>query len=106
MTPQIPHWFIPSSIVGLVFTLQMELVEASICFITLQSFLYKGVRGLVSWLDLWKKLSPPIILQFHSVHASPQHFYCIFSCCIFGLILVSGVYRAVVIRHGLSSDWG
>jgi hypothetical protein len=31
-------------------------------FIILQSFLYMGVRDLVCWLDLWKKLPLPIIL--------------------------------------------
>jgi hypothetical protein len=33
---------------------------------------YTGVRDLVCWLDLYKELSLPIVLQFPSVHASPQ----------------------------------
>jgi hypothetical protein len=30
------------------------------------SFLYVGVKDLVCWTDLWHRLPPPLVLQFHS----------------------------------------
>jgi hypothetical protein len=38
----------------------------------LHSFLYIGVRDLVCRIDMWHKLSPPFVLQFHSVRDSSQ----------------------------------
>jgi hypothetical protein len=64
-------------------------------FIIFHSFLYTGVRDLVCWLDLWKQLSPPTVLQFHSVQAPPYLFTAYFPVTSLGLSLVLGVYIAV-----------
>jgi hypothetical protein len=68
-----------------------------ISFIILQSFLYTDVRDLVCWLQ---KLSPPIVLQFLSVHAPPQYFTAYFLVTSLRLSIVLGVYVAVVICMG------
>jgi hypothetical protein len=60
-------------------------MENLIGFIVLHSFLYMGVRNLVYRLDLWKKLSPSIVLWFQSVNGPPQLFTAYFPVTSLGL---------------------
>jgi hypothetical protein len=57
------------------------------------------LEGVIFFANLTSKPSPqhPIALYFHSVHASQQFFTAYFAGASIGLILVSGVYRTVVI---------
>jgi hypothetical protein len=52
-----------------------------------------GVRDLACWIYLGHKLSPPFVLEFHSVNADTS----------LRFSLISGAYIAFVTLHGLSS---
>jgi hypothetical protein len=49
-------------------------------FIILPSFLYMGVRDLVCWLDLCKKLIPSVCVIIPLCACITTIFYCTFSC--------------------------
>jgi hypothetical protein len=59
-----------------------------------------GVRDLICWLDLLTKISLPIVLQFHSVHARLQFFTAYFPVASLGLSLVLGCLYRPLVREG------
>jgi hypothetical protein len=58
------------------------------------------MQALVCWLDLWHKLPPPFVSQFHSDYASSQYVTAYFPVTAPPLSLESGLYIAVFICLG------
>jgi hypothetical protein len=75
-------------------------------FIIFLSFLYMGVRGLVCWLDLCKKLSPAIewlidilLVVTLCAYFTTVVFIAYFPAISHGLILVLRIFIAAVMWH-------
>jgi hypothetical protein len=97
MVSWIPHWFISFESRRLGFhSIDGTSGTHPIGFILLQSFVNMGVRVFICWLDLCKKLSPPIVLQFHYEHAPLQLLTAYFLVTSHGLILVADVREATI----------
>jgi hypothetical protein len=54
-------------------------------------------KSLTPMYKNYRRIMKPTVLQFHSVHASPQFFTAYFAVTSFGLILVSDVHITAVV---------